>query len=416
MQSPEMKQEYDLTVADFARHPVWVGVHNYDTDQPWYEEADEETFRPWVGPLPFDEARGVALLAAIFQLADGSSYRGFCRSVREDWDRPIDSPKERGVARQKALSWSRMHGGGKRSVMSLQSPVIFIDDHQFDFQLGVPRVRASKVQKFYAAIGKEPRDVFPLRFVADAGLATGLTSGKLAGFYDFPMWEKSFEIDTGEALIGVEVPDVAAERASGLCEVSSEPVEQCPETERRFDLSLEDFRRHPVWVRVPFPDESRPWYAQHAYIPWSGALPVDSQKEDVRIPADFVLRDGSKYPGYITAAPEDWADRIPTMTLPWGKIVESSSPRVRFVDSPLAIIGTQMPFLFINERKFFFWCELKTVDDLRRPFYECLKKRASDIFPIRFEGTPGLATGIVSGEIKGFYKVGFADGPPRVVR
>jgi hypothetical protein len=40
-----------------------------------------------------------------------------------------------------------------------------------------------------------------------------------------------------------------------------------------------------------------------------------------------------------------------------------------------------------------------------------------DIFPIRFEGIQGLATGIVSGELNGFYRTVFTRGkPPRVAR
>src|SRR5689334_3630758 len=58
---PEMKQDYDLTPEDFLRYPVWIGVHNYDYGQPWYEKADEQTFRPWTEPLPFAEKRGTPL-------------------------------------------------------------------------------------------------------------------------------------------------------------------------------------------------------------------------------------------------------------------------------------------------------------------------------------------------------------------
>jgi len=58
MSKPRMRQEYDLTPADFNRCPVWVSVHNHDSDEPWYDQADENTFRPWTGALPFAEPRG----------------------------------------------------------------------------------------------------------------------------------------------------------------------------------------------------------------------------------------------------------------------------------------------------------------------------------------------------------------------
>src|SRR5690349_3019429 len=132
MPMPEMKQEYDLSLADFGRHPVWVGVHNFDSDEPWYEQSDEETFRPWTGPLPFAETRGFALAAAAFELADGTIYPGYCRSVRDDWDAPFEPPallerSQQFRRKPKPKSWSGMHGGSQLSVLLLQSPTIFID-------------------------------------------------------------------------------------------------------------------------------------------------------------------------------------------------------------------------------------------------------------------------------------------------
>lgn len=47
MSKPELKQIGALSLSDFLRHPVWVGVHTRDTDEPWYDETDEETYRPW---------------------------------------------------------------------------------------------------------------------------------------------------------------------------------------------------------------------------------------------------------------------------------------------------------------------------------------------------------------------------------
>src|SRR5690349_7016174 len=132
MQKPEMKQEYDLSAADFLRHPAWVGVHNYDSGEPWYKKADEETFRPWLGPLPFVETRGFVLVSATFDLADGSSYSGFCRSVGHDWDMSFESM---GGPR----SWTETHGGGQLSVLGLQCPTLFVDDRQLYFELGAPK-------------------------------------------------------------------------------------------------------------------------------------------------------------------------------------------------------------------------------------------------------------------------------------
>jgi len=49
-----LKQAGDLVAANFEAHPVWVSCHVVDYDEPWYDDTDEETFRPWLGALPLD--------------------------------------------------------------------------------------------------------------------------------------------------------------------------------------------------------------------------------------------------------------------------------------------------------------------------------------------------------------------------
>ena len=86
MERPELKQFGDLTQADFDRHPVWIGSHTVDYDEPWYEETDEETFRPWTGGLPADPAAGMLLVTASYELPDGSRYPGFLTPDRDPAD------------------------------------------------------------------------------------------------------------------------------------------------------------------------------------------------------------------------------------------------------------------------------------------------------------------------------------------
>lgn len=74
---PELVQFGALTPAHFARHPVWIVCHIPDYDEPWYDETDEETFRPWTGPLPVAATEGMLLARAAFVLADGSRLSGF---------------------------------------------------------------------------------------------------------------------------------------------------------------------------------------------------------------------------------------------------------------------------------------------------------------------------------------------------
>ena len=153
MLRPELKQFGDLLPADFERHPVWIGCHGEDADEPWYDETDEETFRPWTGALPAAPSAGTLLVRATFELRDGSRYLGFVTPTFVAGD------------------------------LGAQHPHMFIDDRRFWFWGGMFGIPPAKRRDFYAAIGKSAEAVFPVRFGADPGLATGATSGEAGGFY-----------------------------------------------------------------------------------------------------------------------------------------------------------------------------------------------------------------------------------------
>jgi hypothetical protein len=73
---PTLKQFGHLTPNDFITHPVWVSCHIIDYDEPWYDDTDEETFRPWLSEIPV-AAEEMYLVACQFTMADGSRYQGF---------------------------------------------------------------------------------------------------------------------------------------------------------------------------------------------------------------------------------------------------------------------------------------------------------------------------------------------------
>ena len=50
-EKPELKSSGELSQVDFVRHPVWTNCHVADYDEPWYDDTDEETFRPFFGGL-----------------------------------------------------------------------------------------------------------------------------------------------------------------------------------------------------------------------------------------------------------------------------------------------------------------------------------------------------------------------------
>jgi hypothetical protein len=152
MSQPELKQYVDLTVADFERHPVWIGCHIADYDEPWYEQTDEETFRPWTGGLPVDPSEPMLLVRATIELHDGSRHPGFVTPSLDDGD------------------------------IGSQQPQIFVAGQRFGFWGGILGVDATERQAFYTAVGRNAGDVFPARFFFDPGLATGV-SGTVEGFY-----------------------------------------------------------------------------------------------------------------------------------------------------------------------------------------------------------------------------------------
>jgi hypothetical protein len=142
----------DFTPADFQRYPVWLHCHIADYDEPWYDETDEETFRPWPGRLPANPEAGTLLLRASVVLRDGSQYPGFL------------SPSADGDP-------------------GLMQPRVFAGNGLFMFWGGMPGVSADSRRSFYAAVGKGPDAIFPLRVTAESGLVEGECSIEVKGFY-----------------------------------------------------------------------------------------------------------------------------------------------------------------------------------------------------------------------------------------
>ena len=155
MDKPALKQFGELTLNDFERHPVWVSCHVIDNDEPWYEETDEETFRPWIGSLPVDPAETMFLVRAEFQTANGRRLEGF------------------------------LTPGEDENLGQIQ-PQVFIGSRRFGFWGGMRGVPAAERVSFYEALEARSEDVFPISFSASSGLASGVITGSLGGFYRRP--------------------------------------------------------------------------------------------------------------------------------------------------------------------------------------------------------------------------------------
>jgi hypothetical protein len=152
---PELRRFGSLTAEDFERFPVWLGCHVADYDEPWYEDTDEETFRPWTGDLPVSPADGMYLVKATATLADGSSLPAFLTPAAGN-------------------------------DLGLVQPQAFISRRLFSFWGGMPGVPKATRDDFYAALGKGPDAEFPIQFIAPATLVQGGAAVEVAGFYRSP--------------------------------------------------------------------------------------------------------------------------------------------------------------------------------------------------------------------------------------
>jgi len=153
MERPELKQFGDLLPEDFERHPVWVQCHTFDYDEDWYDDTDEETFRPWTQPLPVDPSDGMFLVYVTFRLPDGTQFPGFATPATEPDD------------------------------MGSMQPQMFVNRLRFAFWGGMFGVPEEKRQSLYSLLGKGAPQVFPLSFAGDPSLALGNCTGQVNGFY-----------------------------------------------------------------------------------------------------------------------------------------------------------------------------------------------------------------------------------------
>ena len=71
------------------------------------------------------------------------------------------------------------------------------DFHLVPFKLIYFLRQASLRELVIASNSKRPEDVFPVEFSADPALFKGIVSGRIDGFYTFPL-NRPFEIDRGE--------------------------------------------------------------------------------------------------------------------------------------------------------------------------------------------------------------------------
>lgn len=162
MPRPILKQFVDLRPHDFKQHPIWVNVHVLDYDEEWYEDTDEETFRPWLEGRPVG-GNEMYLVSASIRFADGTEFEGFVT--------PVDV------------------FSGLRDFGSLQPHVFPSSGRSFGFWHGLFRYSDLELD-FYECFAKSPDQVFPIQFQALPGLTSCIAAGEIPGFLSNPDGEK----------------------------------------------------------------------------------------------------------------------------------------------------------------------------------------------------------------------------------
>ncbi|HLB08125.1 MAG TPA: hypothetical protein VK617_01225 [Gemmatimonadaceae bacterium] len=158
---PRLVQFGALTLAHFLDSPVWASSHSFDYDEPWYAETDEETFRPWDGPLPVSPNDGMYLVRANFVLADGTPLEGF-----------VTPPTA--------------YVGGERVLGEIQPQIFLPSGEPIAFWLGMFAQPALACEQLYASLGKNADAVFPISFAVSRDLARDMTPVEIRGFYLVP--------------------------------------------------------------------------------------------------------------------------------------------------------------------------------------------------------------------------------------
>jgi len=153
-QTPTLKSFGDLTALDFSQHPVWAACHCLDTDEPWYEETTEETFRPW-NSYPANPEDGMFLVMARMTLSNGLVLDGFLTPQHER--EPL-------------------------SLGTIQPYIFLATGKQIAFWHGICKPPLEETSVFYSELGLTPSEAFPIFFAAVTGLAVGRVTGEIPGF------------------------------------------------------------------------------------------------------------------------------------------------------------------------------------------------------------------------------------------
>jgi hypothetical protein len=143
------KQVYLLTSADLAAFAVW----EFALDEEGEAGQDEATVRPYPFEGEVDCDVGMLIVRARFTLADGTVMSGY-----------LTPPVQ-----------------GDDGLGTLQ-PVVITPGGQVAFWCGLRVPDSTAIEQDYRKLGRQPEEVFPLRFQSDIPLSCGELGGEVPGF------------------------------------------------------------------------------------------------------------------------------------------------------------------------------------------------------------------------------------------
>ncbi|MBN9663651.1 MAG: tetratricopeptide repeat protein [Acidobacteria bacterium] len=173
MTRPLLRQDWELSVEDFQNHPLWLAVHGRDQSEEWYEQCDEETFRPWDGMFPAAPQSGAFLVAAWMKLRKGRTYPGAFY---------VNLPEV--AADASSIARYSFDGASADDVAAaMRQPRIFHENRCSYFWGGKRGVPSSDQEVFYLALQDVPENIFPITYEALPGVISGSHRGIVRGFY-----------------------------------------------------------------------------------------------------------------------------------------------------------------------------------------------------------------------------------------
>lgn len=156
---PILKQFTELKQVDFEKYPVWVNCHGVDYNEPWYNETNEETFRPWTENIPVDPSHMMYLVKSSMILIDGTVYCGFITPIKENKRELIDN------------------------IGTIQPYIFHPSGKMICFWYGLREVKSEDIRSLYELLQKSPKEIFPIRFEIEHGLSLSFFSGEIFGLY-----------------------------------------------------------------------------------------------------------------------------------------------------------------------------------------------------------------------------------------